>query len=106
MNTTKTDRNLASQSKTTGTTLAIGIKPRRADLLECCESAQRYLCAYIGGHFYWQPVTERGEGIVDSGIWHTGSAFHQRYWYNLGPLRRHRDMFVQSPAHRPVARAS
>ena len=67
---------------------AIEIKPRRVDLVECLDSGQRYLRAYQGGHFYWQPVSGSAEAIVDSGAWRTGSEYHQRYWLNLGPWRR------------------
>lgn len=66
----------------------IGIKPRRADLVESVNNGQLYLRAYEGGHFYWQPVSDREEAIPDKEAWRTGLAYYQQYWLNHGAFRR------------------
>jgi hypothetical protein len=87
-------------------TQAIGIKPRRADLVEDYQTGQLYLRAVADGHFYWQPVTRHAEAIPDQGAWRTGPEYYQAYWINLGTFRRRADHYFAMTTRGPATQAA
>lgn len=64
------------------------LAPAKAELVEQFDTGQRFLRAYIDGHFYWQPVSGATDDIRDRGVWMTGRDFHDAYWVNYGSYRR------------------
>lgn len=99
--TTRSTRNMAIQPAQ-----VIGIKPRRADLVEDFQTGQWYLRAYAGGHFYWQPVAGSADAIPDRGAWSTGHEYYQAYWLNLGTFRRRADHYFATTARELSTRAA
>jgi hypothetical protein len=76
------------------------LSPARVDLVEQFDTGQRFLRAYIDGHFYWQPVSATTDEIRDRGVWMTGRDFHEAYWVNYGAYRR------RDGSYHPVDRAA
>jgi hypothetical protein len=81
-------RGRARVSSMPPTTPGTKLAPAKVELVEQFDTGQRFLRAYIDGHFYWQPVSDATGEIRDRGVWMTGRDFHEAYWVNYGAYRR------------------